>query len=230
MASRLAHEFRTPLTVIRSSLENLQAELEASPEDDRESPAALVYAQRAQQGTHRLNQILTRLREATRLEQSLQHTEVMETDLTLLIQGLTQGYADSYQSITFTTELPEHPINSRISAELVSQALDKLISNAVDFHRAATPILIKLHSVKADSVDISVINQGPRLDESTQQKLFKSMSSYRSSTTDQQPHLGLGLYLVRLIAEFHQGRVRAENLPNGVCFTMELPLTHGSGK
>jgi dedicated sortase system histidine kinase len=230
MASRLAHEFRTPLSVIRSSLENLEAEIDANPESKSQSSSALVYAKRAQQGTLRLNQILTRLREATRLEQSLQHTEVIETDLKMLIQGLSQGYADSYRSIGFDTTLPEQPINSRVSPELLSQALDKLIGNAVDFHLPGTPISIELQAEETDSITISVINQGPLLDEGTQQNLFKSMSSHRSPSADQQPHLGLGLYLVRLIAEFHQGRVWAENLQDRVSFTIELPLNLSSAK
>ncbi|MEJ2621592.1 MAG: ATP-binding protein [Candidatus Thiodiazotropha sp.] len=230
MASRLAHEFRTPLSVIRSSLENLEAEIAADPDSSSQSASALVYAKRAQQGTLRLNQILTRLREATRLEQSLQHTEVIETDLSMLIQGLSQGYADSYQSINFDTTLPEQPIYSRVSPELISQALDKLISNAVDFHQPGTPISIELHAGKTDRLTISVVNQGPLLDERTQQHLFKSMSSHRSSSADQQPHLGLGLYLVRLIAEFHQGRVSAENQLDRVSFTIELPLNLSAAK
>ncbi|ODB83492.1 hypothetical protein A3193_11310 [Candidatus Thiodiazotropha endoloripes] len=228
MASRLAHEFRTPLSVIRSSLENLEAEVESNPQSDGQ--AALVYAKRAQEGTHRLNQILTRLREATRLEHSLQQTEVVETDLTMLLQGLSQGYADSHQSIRFETQLPDQPTISLVSAELISQALDKLISNAVDFHQLETPIRLELQRQGEESVRISVINRGAPMDESTQQNLFKSIYSRRASSSDQQPHLGLGLYLVRLIAEFHRGRVWAENLPDGVSFSMELPLNHHAAK
>ncbi|MCG8081268.1 MAG: ATP-binding protein, partial [Candidatus Thiodiazotropha taylori] len=114
--------------------------------------------------------------------------------------------------------------------ELISQALDKLISNAVDFHQPDTPIRIELHRHGEDRVRIDVVNRGARLDERTQQNLFKSMHSRRASSSDQQPHLGLGLYLVRLIAEFHQGRVSAENLADGVCFSMQLPLNQKTAK
>lgn len=222
MASRLAHEFRTPLTVIQSSLENLQAEIESDAEN-KKSPA-LTYAARAQEGTRRLNQILTRLREATRLEQSLQDTEMADTDITALMNALVQGYADSYQTIEFDCKLPDHPTLSHLSADLISQAMDKLVSNAVDFHRPATPIRIHLSSSSMERVTIKVINQGPQIDPASYENLFSSMSSRRPATDQQQPHLGLGLYLVRLIAEFHQGRAWAENLEDGVCFAIDLPL------
>jgi signal transduction histidine kinase len=57
-------------------------------------------------------------------------------------------------------------------------------------------------------------------------RLFDSMVSLREKKGDT-PHLGLGLHIVRLVAEFHGGSVAAENLPagDGVVFTVRLPLT-----
>jgi signal transduction histidine kinase len=224
MASRLAHEFRTPLTLIQTSLENLQADLQSDPQTATSQSAALTYAIRAQEGTRRLNLILTRLREATRLEQALQDTELQNIDLIALINGLCQGYADSYAGVLFECRLPGKPLYSHISADLICQAMDKLISNAVDFHRPQTPIRIELNCEKQGQATLMVINQGPRLDESTRQELFNSMNSRRPYTDHSEPHLGLGLYLVRLIAEFHQGRAWAKNLSDGVCFAINLPL------
>jgi K+-sensing histidine kinase KdpD len=60
-----------------------------------------------------------------------------------------------------------------------------------------------------------------------QQRLFDSMVGQRSgATAGNGPHLGLGLYIVRLVAEFHGGRPVAANLEtgNGVAVGMELPL------
>jgi dedicated sortase system histidine kinase len=224
MASRLAHEFRTPLTLIQTSLENLHADLQSNPQTATSQPAALTYATRAQEGTRRLNLILTRLREATRLEQALQDTELMDIDLTALINGLCQGYADSYTEVQFECRLADRPLHSHLSADLICQAMDKLISNAVDFHKPKTPIRIELNSEKQGQATLMVINQGPLLDESTRQELFNSMNSRRPYTDQTEPHLGLGLYLVRLIAEFHQGRAWAKNLSDGVCFAINLPL------
>jgi len=52
------------------------------------------------------------------------------------------------------------------------------------------------------------------------------MVSVRSQQHQQQPHLGLGLYIVRLICDYHHGKVLAENLDDGtgVVFTVELPI------
>ena len=67
-------------------------------------------------------------------------------------------------------------------------------------------------------------NRGPVLPENMQHNLFDSMVSVREIRNDE-PHLGLGLHIVRLISEFHQGHVSAGNREDnkGVIFTVRFP-------
>jgi two-component system, OmpR family, sensor histidine kinase ChvG len=53
-------------------------------------------------------------------------------------------------------------------------------------------------------------------------QLFNSMVSVRQKKENNTPHLGLGLYIARMIAEFHHGYIKAANLEDekGVCFSM----------
>ncbi|MEN8180769.1 MAG: ATP-binding protein, partial [Pseudomonadota bacterium] len=215
MAARLAHEFRTPLSIVESSLDNLT-------QDD--NPLARTrYLSRAAEGTKRLSLILTRMREATRLEQILEITEQETVNLSALISLMIENYRSSYPDTQFECRLPELPLTITGAPELIVQALDKLINNAVDFHTIGTPVLITLNLVTTDECRIAVINQGPKLPAAMQQQLFDSMVSIRDKS-DSNPHLGLGLYLVRLITEFHHGSVAAENTDGGVCVSMNLPL------
>ena len=71
--------------------------------------------------------------------------------------------------------------------------------------------------VKAGS-DGAPENKGPLLPEEMRGKLFQSMVSVRGERrgeTGAEPHLGLGLYIAQLIAEFHGGSISAENLASG---------------
>ena len=110
------------------------------------------------------------------------------------------------------------------SPDLIVQMLDKLISNAVDFSRQDTPVSIKVIEGK-EKIEIQVINFGPPLPENLEEQLFSSMISVRDSKDKSEPHLGLGLYIARLIAEFHEGELEAKNLETGegVVFTVKLP-------
>ncbi|RDH81781.1 MAG: proteobacterial dedicated sortase system histidine kinase [endosymbiont of Seepiophila jonesi] len=215
MASRLSHEFRTPLAMVKSSLENLQ--------HDEDPTARTRYLSRATEGIDRLTLILDRMREATRLEQTLQQAEKTPLDLVELVRVMRNNYAVTYHEVTIETRLPDNPVVINAAPELIVQALDKLVSNAVDFHLSGTPLTLAVTQETDDSVRLSVINQGPPLPETMQHHLFDSMVSVRPHTSDL-THLGLGLYLVRLISEFHQGCASAENLKSGDGVSVSLVL------
>jgi len=103
--------------------------------------------------------------------------------------------------------------------------LDKLIDNAIDFSTPGTPITVRLQPAIGDEpcVSISVENLGSPLPPNADSRLFESLWQSRTDS-DARPHFGLGLYIVRLIAEFHGGRAQAETLDGerGARFTVRL--------
>jgi dedicated sortase system histidine kinase len=212
MAARLAHELRTPLAVVRSSLDNAE---QADP-DDR-----APYLQRARHGAERLEQILLRLREATGLEQALRQAEPVTFDLAALLRLQTGGFCGMYPDARLELDCSDTGIAMTGVPDLISQALDKLVGNAVDFHRPGSNITISCTRA-ADRVILTISNEGPLLPSDAD--IFQSMYSGREGRQEE-PHLGLGLYLVRLIAEFHGGQVSATNRedPPGVSITLSLP-------
>ena len=216
MASKLSHELRTPITVVRSSLENLAM--------TGEQEEQTVYIDRARQGIERLNNILTRMSEATRLEQTMQNEEAMDFDLAEVVEGCIEGYRIAHTNTKFDLSMPSS-LDYKLSGspDLIAQMLDKLINNAVDFHKPDTVININLSHTE-DHILLVITNTGPSLPEQMQANLFESMVSVRDKKGDQ-PHLGLGLYIVRLIVKYHQGLVVAQNLPDqsGVEFRISLP-------
>jgi len=205
MASRLSHELRTPIAVVRSSLENL--DLQPLPAEAR------VYIERAEEGLARLNTILTRMSEATRLEQGLAAQERERFDLAAVVAGCVEGYRGAYPGHAFELGLPAGPIDVDGAPDLAAQLLDKLAANAVDFSAPGAAIVVSVER-EGRMARVSVENQGPPLPEQMRGTLFESMVSVRKER-GAAPHLGLGLYIARLIAEFHGGSVRADNLPAG---------------
>jgi len=217
MAGRLSHELRTPIAVVRSSLENLKL---ARPDE------AGVYLARANEGLQRLDTLLTRMGEATRLEQLVRKEERERFDAREVVRGC----AFAYPQKKFEVEVPDGPVWLLGAPDLYAQMLDKLVANAVDFSTGDEPIRVRL-DVRGTEATLTVSNRGPRLPEAMAGKLFGSMVSMRSNRSAE-PHLGLGLYIVRLVAEFHGGRAEALDREDGsgVVIKVRTPLNSGSGQ
>jgi dedicated sortase system histidine kinase len=215
LASKLSHELRTPLAVVTTSLDNLEHELEGRGTDE--------YLVRLRQGTERLDRILAAMSEATELEQAIRDTAAQPFDLAAVVASCCAAYRDVY---------PEREIAHRSDAasttivgsdELVAQLLDKLVDNAVSFSAPRSRIDVVLASA-ANELVLSVANRGPRLPDKMRGRLFDSLVSIREQR-DGRPHLGLGLHIAALVADFHGGRCEADDLPDGsgVIFKVWFP-------
>jgi dedicated sortase system histidine kinase len=255
MSARLSHELRTPVAVVKTSLESLEMDMPASENN--------VYMQRAKEGISRLSTILTLMSEATRLEQTIENTEASTFLLEEVISGCVQGYelTQPHQAFSINIHLPKL-LTMTGSPDLLAQLLDKLLANAVEFANTDSVITInvalcdKPHDSKNHAqqyIKITIANQGICLPEQMQERLFDSMVSVRkafgaaqptkiqskqiqptqstrstkeSTKQIEQPHLGLGLYIAKLITQYHQGSIELVNKKDqtGVEAIVILPI------
>jgi two-component system, OmpR family, sensor histidine kinase ChvG len=216
LGGKLSHELRTPLTIVRSSLDNLESE---GLRDDQRR-----YITRAREGTQRLQSILSALGAAARVEESIKQSERVNFDLRELLISAVAAYRDGFPGTHFVLQTPQDPCFARGAPDLMVQLLDKLIENAVDFCPKEGTVTVRLEHVQA-SYCLQVANDGPLIPEALMGRLFESLFEQRQGGDDK-PHFGLGLYIVRLIAEFHGGTAVAANRDDGsgVVFTITLPL------
>ena len=217
MSSRLSHELRTPVTVVRSSLENLA--MVTKGED------AQVYIQRAEEGITRLNLILTNMSEAARLEQILQSSDKEETDLAKVIDACVQEYQQIYPNVEFESRISLQPVRIMGNADYIAQLMDKVVANAVEFSLDNKPVRVACYEDGGDAI-VSVANAGPYLDHDMKDRIFDSMVSVRPEGKKKQPHLGMGLHIARMIADFHNGYIYADNLldEEGVIVVLRIPV------
>ena len=214
MAARLSHELRTPVAVVRSSLDNLRA--------TEVSEHGQIYVARAEEGVQRLSSLISRMSEATQLESMLVGSEKERRDVVQLIGGCVEGYRLAYPSNEFIFSPPAEQFVVETIPDAIAQMLDKLVQNAVDFALPKTAITIRLAKL-GNRISLQVENYGPTLPPEVSSNLFSSMVSSRDGS-EHGVHLGLGLYLVRLIAEFHGGTVGALNLPDASGVRFEVLL------
>ena len=212
LASKLSHELRTPLAIVTSSLENL--------EHEKLNESSAAYTARALEGADRLRRILTAMSEASRVEELMQHADPESFDLVVVLRSTVDAYRDVYTERTFDFDCSLDCAPATGSPELLIQMLDKLVDNAVDFSQAGDVIKISLAD-QDDDLLLAVSNPGPALPEKMRTQMFDSMVSVRAGESSR--HLGLGLYIAKLIAEGHGGRIAADNIDGGVVFEVRLP-------
>ncbi len=218
LGSRLSHELRTPLSVVSTSLEGIdKAALDAKTS---------ASIERAELGAARLQRLIRNLSEASSVEQTIQRSVKTSVDLVDWVRVAAEVYNDLYSDreivLRIDRELSAAPVNA--SVELLHQMLDKLLSNAVDFSESSSEIILWLGAMK-DRVELSVENVGSQLPLSSSE-LFEPMVSVRDSRDDQ-PHMGFGLHIVKLIADFHGAQCEARNIAakGAVVFTVSFPCT-----
>ncbi|HET9395979.1 MAG TPA: ATP-binding protein, partial [Nitrospiraceae bacterium] len=176
------------------------------------SPGARVYLDRAREGSERLNAILVAMGAATRVEEAIQNAERSRFDAVVVIQSAVESYRIAFPQRQFAADLPRESLEIEGAPDLIVQMLDKLVDNAVDFSPEGATITVRLRE-EPQAAMIEVDNPGPTIPPQVLGRLFESLWQSRSGS-DSRPHFGLGLYIVRLIAEFHNGGAQAQNLPD----------------
>jgi signal transduction histidine kinase len=212
---RLSHELRTPIAVVRSSLENLH--LQSLPAD------AQVYIERAQGGIGRLSAILTRMTEATRLEHNLADADRGRVDLSRLVAACIDGYRVAYPDWRFERPRSRGGDRDRRQSDLVAQMLDKLVANAVEFGASGTLVRVQLRR-DGDAVVLAVDDEARRC-----RRGWKRGCSIRWCRCVRQRRRsaapGAGSVHRAADRRFHGGTARAANRDDGrgVIVTVNLP-------
>jgi signal transduction histidine kinase len=180
--------------------------------------------QRAQNGINRLRAILTALTEAANLEEAMRDEIRERIDLASLVSEVVDGYYTSYPDYVFHLQVESRPLWIDGSPDHLAQMLDKLIDNAVQFSPLGKGIIVRVRE-RSGRGEVVVLNEGPLIPKSIRERLFDPMVSY-GKTNAKQSHLGLGLFVVRLISEYHHGSAWAENRRDakGVAVTVSIPL------
>ena len=221
MPRMLKHEILNPLNIVSTSLEHLEQEI---PETEKSQK----YLRKSRRGIGRLGSMVQSLAEASSLEDALAPGSEEPFDLRELLEEYLDNYQNTHTLHHFQVTLPDTPTPLNGWPYAIEQMLDNLLNNAIDYSFPGKPIEVEAQLNEAQKeITISVSNEGPPIDIEIRDTLFESMVSSRKESNPERPHLGLGLYVVRLVATHHGGQVIAHNREQteGSRFTVTLPLS-----
>ena len=215
LAGFLRHEVRQPVAQINSSVELIHL----TSHDDQLKP----YIASASQGVRHVWNLIERASRATDAEAFVRQGQAQPIDLPRLLRELIGSYQQTHSGIDFRLKLPDkEPLYVSADPTLLKEAVSNLLANAASFADEESIIQVVLERDGVHAV-IKVRNKGPIIQYDTEM-LFGPFASTRSGPSSE--HQGLGLYLVRLVAEHHGGKAIISNLDDGsgVEASIFLPL------
>ncbi|MCL2376531.1 MAG: HAMP domain-containing histidine kinase [Defluviitaleaceae bacterium] len=204
-----SHELRTPLMSIKCYAEGISFGLM----DPKQASETIL------QETDKLSELVADLLYISKIDNIATAYNATDVDLASIIRdcaGRQQAMADKGQ-IKFTFNFDDDAMPHKCVHELISRAVDNLISNALRY--AASEITLSCHK-KAGHVEISVSDDGNGIDPEILPHVFERFYKGNGGNT------GIGLSIVKSIAEQHGGHVTAINAnKGGAVFTVALPIT-----
>lgn len=219
---KLTHEVKSPLSAIRGAAELLDEEV------PQERKAKFLSNIRTE--TNRIQIIVDRMLELAGLEFKKQLTKRKRINLLTLANTVLESKAPMLISkqIRATTDI-DAKLELRGDPFLLYQALANLVQNAIDFCTKGGVIRISA-TLKGQTVLLQVEDNGSTIPDYALEKIFDKFYSLQRPDSGRKS-TGLGLNLVKEVAQLHQGDIDLENItPHGVRATLSLPKQQFSMK
>ena len=210
----LRHEILNPLNTISMALQKMSA--------DNAFDEKLINS--ANKASRQLELIVHSLTEAAHIEDALSQDEKESFDLAELLSEYVSNINLKHSDNEFTYTGPDSGVDIEGSDLRITQLLDKLKDNAIDFSEANAKIKFELSRDNNQAV-VSVCNKGPLIPDEIINNLCSGIVSHRQGVIGD-PHLGIGLYVASRIARYHNGLLEVVNNTNGVCVLIKLPYQY----
>lgn len=217
MLSMVAHDLRAPLAAMRGYAEMALARLPSRHH---------AHLQRIVGLTERANLLIQNLIDLGQLERGQIAVRAAPVDVNALCAEAvaTHQAQAALRRQTLTLSLPESPVLALADAQRAYQMLGNLLSNALKYTPPAGRITLTVRATLSHAI-IEVADTGPGLTEAQRANLFQLHYRTELARQNNMPGSGLGLFIVKTLAEAQHGTVQVESTPGvGSAFRIGLPL------
>ncbi len=235
-----AHEMRTPLTAIKSTVQLLarrEQRAGRNPDSGEESVAVLdsqgqLIARVAQQ-VRRLVRLVDDLVDVSRIREGKLELRLAACDLVAVVCEMSHEQQQLHADRTVSVQVP--PATQAVSvvadADRIGQVVTNYLTNALKYAPADRPITVRLEVTSGTMARVSVQDEGPGIPANEQAHVWELFyqGPSREGDRDSRVGVGLGLHISRTIVERHGGQVGvASEAGQGSTFWFTLPLA-GAG-
>jgi signal transduction histidine kinase/HAMP domain-containing protein len=218
LVANISHEFRTPLSAQLASIEMLRERA-----GDLTSAEAQNLLQSIERGSLRLTRLIDNLLESLRIEAGEDSVRRSPVALDQVVEEAVEstGPLLEQREQKLSVDLP-YPLPAVLGdATRLTQALVNLLANANKFAPAGSSVRIG-GAVREREVELWVEDEGPGLPDGGDRSIFERFVRAPGEEPEESG-VGLGLWIVKSIAERHGGRVEAQNLEPGTRVSVVLP-------
>jgi PAS domain S-box-containing protein len=214
----LSHELRNPLAPIRNGLYILH---HAAPGGDQAQRALTVIER---QVAH-LARLVDDLLDVARISSGKIRLILTRLDLVDLVRRTVDDHRTLFAARKLDLTAPAGPVWIQGDGTRLAQVLGNLLSNAAKFTSEGGRVAVSLRTMGARAV-LEVADDGVGMDEETLKRLFVPFAQAACNLDRSRGGRGLGLALVKNLAELHGGEVSAssDGPGRGACLTIQLPL------
>jgi two-component system sensor histidine kinase ChvG len=209
LAADISHEFKSPLTSIRGAAELLRDGAADDP------PARERFLGNIVEDTQRLDRLVTRLLELSRIEAEVAPAEIF--DYEALVREVVERRREQAEiSVGYHSKTTQmHGRRSHIAS-----ALGNLLDNAVQHHAPGSVISVHVSDAPGGMLRTAVSNRGPAISQAVMARIWDRFFTTRAK----QGGTGLGLAIVASIARAHGGAVAvASTAEDGTTFSFDVP-------
>lgn len=217
----ISHDLRTPLTSIIGYVE-LAMDSSLTPKLDKERRSYLEVVSR---NSARLVRLVDDLLFVARVQAGRLVLDTSEIDLgEVALEAVEEARPRAEQAGLAISFLGDNPVHIEADRGRLFQLLDNLISNALKFTPAGGRVDVRALSSSEGAV-LEVSDTGIGLSPGDTERIFERFFRTAEAVTEQIPGTGLGLFIVRAIAEAHGGSISASARDGGgTTFRIRLPL------
>lgn len=222
-ASDAAHELRTPLTALK-----LQLQLAERAKSDETRATAFG---RLKEGIERATRLVTQLLTMARLDPENKERPFLPVDLSRLVQSVADDLSPlaRQKGLDLKAEVPAGAAVVIANEDALRLVLTNLCDNAMRYTQAGGSIRIRAF-LKDFRAVLEVADNGPGIPEAERERIFERF--YRAKGTQTIPGTGIGLAIVRRVAEIHGGTPSVTDGLDGkgVCFRITFPVCQNSSE
>jgi signal transduction histidine kinase/ligand-binding sensor domain-containing protein len=216
--TNVAHEIRTPLTLIKGPVDNLLEKVEEVPE-------IKVDVLMMEKNTNRLIALITQILDFRQTETKGFSIDFNSVNITEILKEYYSNFLPlaAKKKLDYTIEAPSNDIMAFADEEALNKIFSNLLNNAIKYAKEKVSIrLLPLHT-GADYFTIEIENDGLVIPPEIREKIFEPF--YRMKESIKKQGTGLGLALARSLAELHNGRIYLKDSQSGTnIFVLSLPI------